>query len=378
MKNLFASIVLCALAASASAQFSGSRGQTDILRLREDIDKIAAIPGDRNLVQSTPDANASAPLQPLGSALENLDYPVAPRFLELEIEKQRVRMAYMDAASGMLGGMTPFSPNQRSLPTVLLLHGKNFGGFYFENVMRALTTAGYRVLVPDQIGFGKSSKPDIDYSFDLLADNTARLLDELKIERVSVLGHSMGGMLATRFALKYSNRVNKLVLENPIGLEDYSQFIPAQSLETVYQTELGDTDAAKIRALFRAVETGIRKISGNQSASGAGRRVAARGEIGGAHLSDDRVAAGCRAVFAASSADAFGDRAGRSHRCRKELCECAGHKKSGKLSRTRSRGGARDSRREIGGVWGHRAHSASGIARPFQFDTFGIFKVEKF
>jgi pimeloyl-ACP methyl ester carboxylesterase len=116
--------------------------------------------------------------------------------------------------------------------------------------MRALVTEGYRVVVPDQIGFGKSSKPEIGYSFDLLADNTALLLDELKIARVSVVGHSMGGMLAAKFALKYPNRINKLVLENPIGLEDYYKVIPAQTLETVYRNELADTDPAKIRAFY--------------------------------------------------------------------------------------------------------------------------------
>ncbi|PQV63165.1 Pimeloyl-ACP methyl ester carboxylesterase [Abditibacterium utsteinense] len=186
----------------------------------------------------------------LGGALEGETYPVTPRFIELEIQNQRVRMFYMDAATGTVGGMAPTSPRPMELPAVLLLHGKNFSGFYFENVMRALVAQGYRVLVPDQIGFGKSSKPDINYSFDLLADNTAKLLDALKIERVSVLGHSMGGMLAARFALKYPNRVNKLILENPIGLEDYSQFIPAQSLESVYARELADTDASKTRAFY--------------------------------------------------------------------------------------------------------------------------------
>ena len=156
----------------------------------------------------------------------------------------------MDAASGTTGGMAPFSPRPMRSRVVLLLHGKNFGGNYWEQTMRALVTAGYRVVVPDQIGFGKSSKPEIAYSFDLLAQNTAKLLDSLQIERVSVVGHSMGGMLATKFALQFPGRVEKLILENPIGLEDYSRFIPAQSLETVYATELADTDISKIRAFY--------------------------------------------------------------------------------------------------------------------------------
>jgi pimeloyl-ACP methyl ester carboxylesterase len=63
--------------------------------------------------------------------------------------------------------------------TVVLMHGKAFGGYYFLNVIEALTAAGYRVVVPDQLGWGKSSKPDIHYSFQLFAANTTAILDHL-------------------------------------------------------------------------------------------------------------------------------------------------------------------------------------------------------
>lgn len=188
---------------------------------------------------------------PLGAALEGYPYPVAPKFIELEVQGQRVRMFYMDAAAGVTGGLAPYSPRPMAMPAVVLLHGKNFGGYYFEGPMRALVAAGYRVIVPDQVGFGKSSKPDINYSFDLLAQNTAKLLDTLGVRQAAFVGHSMGGMLATRFAVLYPERVTKLVLENPIGLEDYSKSIPAQTLDTVYNAELADTDPAKITAFYR-------------------------------------------------------------------------------------------------------------------------------
>jgi pimeloyl-ACP methyl ester carboxylesterase len=66
-------------------------------------------------------------------------------------------MAYMD--------IKPDNPNGKAL---MLFHGKNFGGYYWTNVIKALSAKGYRVLVPDQIGFGKSSKPFINYSFHRL------------------------------------------------------------------------------------------------------------------------------------------------------------------------------------------------------------------
>jgi pimeloyl-ACP methyl ester carboxylesterase len=134
---------------------------------------------------------------------------------------------------------------------VVLMHGKNFGGYYWRDVAQALATAGYRVIVPDQIGWGKSSKPEIRYSFQLLAANTAQLLDVLGIKTAALVGHSTGGMLAVRFALMYPERVTQLVLEDPIGLEDYRVYIPPQTDETLYRAELANTDAEKIRAFYK-------------------------------------------------------------------------------------------------------------------------------
>ncbi len=132
----------------------------------------------------------------------------------------------------------PAQPNGK---TVLLLHGKNFNGYYWKTVVHWLTTNGYRAIVPDQVGWGKSSHPDIHYSFHRLAANTKHLLDTLGIRNVTVLAHSMGGMLGTRFTLMYPEMVEKLVLENPIGLEDYKTFVPYQTPEQQFQKEKSAT-----------------------------------------------------------------------------------------------------------------------------------------
>ncbi|MFX4516588.1 alpha/beta fold hydrolase, partial [Acinetobacter baumannii] len=86
-------------------------------------------------------------------------------------------------------------------------------------VIDTLTAAGYRVLVPDQIGFGKSSKPQGDLHFDTLARNTMALLDHLGIAKADVVAHSLGGMLAVRIARAFPDRIAHLVLTAPIGLE---------------------------------------------------------------------------------------------------------------------------------------------------------------
>jgi pimeloyl-ACP methyl ester carboxylesterase len=163
-----------------------------------------------------------------GSRLEGVDYPFPAEVFRFESQGETLEMAYMDIAAE--------EPNGRA---VVLLHGKNFNGYYWESTVRALTAAGYRVVVPDQIGFGKSSKPrNYQFSFQQLAVNTRALLDRLGIEKTSVVGHSMGGMLAIRFALMFPDRVEKLALIDPIGLEDWKRFVPYRTITEWYSNEL--------------------------------------------------------------------------------------------------------------------------------------------
>jgi len=165
--------------------------------------------------------------EPLGIALETWPYPYPVQFLRVEAEGQVLRMAFMDV-----------KVDRADAPAVVLLHGKNFFGAYWENTIRALTGAGFRVVVPDQIGFGKSSKPDLHYSFDLMAAQTAALLDHLRVRQAVIVGHSMGGMLAVRFARNYPERTAKLALEDPIGLEDYRMTVPPAPTDALFRQEL--------------------------------------------------------------------------------------------------------------------------------------------
>lgn len=157
-------------------------------------------------------------------------YPYPIHYIHLNIEQQPVRMAYMDVA--------PQHPNGKA---IVLLHGKNFNGYYWKDIIAALTDKGYRVVVPDQAGWGYSDKPDIHYSFHLLAHNTKQLLDTLGISNIYLVGHSMGGMLAARFTLMYPALVERLVFENPIGLEDYKTFIPYRPVDSQFFSEMKAT-----------------------------------------------------------------------------------------------------------------------------------------
>jgi pimeloyl-ACP methyl ester carboxylesterase len=163
-------------------------------------------------------ADATAPL-----------YPV--KFFDIVAEDQPVRMAYRDVPAA----------SKANGETVLLFHGEDFSGSYWEKTAETLASDGFRVVVPDQLGFGASSRPNIHYSFHQMAENTRRLLSYLNVREIEVVGHSMGGMLAVRFTLLYPTMVRKLVLEDPIGLEDYRTFVPYVPLENEVHINLHAT-----------------------------------------------------------------------------------------------------------------------------------------
>lgn len=173
-----------------------------------------------------------------GPMLERFTYPWPVQTMEVDVVGAPARMAFMDIA--------PQRPNGR---TVVLLHGKNFCGATWESSAQALLGAGYRVIIPDQIGFCKSSKPrSAQYSFEMLASYTRRLLESRGVTRATIVGHSMGGMLAMRYAIMYPKAVETLVLVNPLGLKDRSEEgVPYADVETLWAGEK-KTSYASIKA----------------------------------------------------------------------------------------------------------------------------------
>lgn len=175
-------------------------------------------------------AAPSAPGPVYGEELQGFEYPYPLHRFEFNSQGQPVQMGYMDISpSGKANGRT-----------AVLMHGKNFCAATWGDSIKALSAAGYRVVAADQIGFCTSSKPEYyQYSFQQLADNTHALLTSLGIDKASVVGHSTGGMLATRYALMYAPETEKLVLVNPIGLEDWKALgVPWRTIDQWYEREL--------------------------------------------------------------------------------------------------------------------------------------------
>ena len=160
--------------------------------------------------------------------LSGYDYPFKLSRYKFQSQGKDLDMAYM---------YLPTSNSNKGVVT--LLHGKNFNGAYWKETAELLNSMGYGVLIPDQLGFGKSSKPlDYQYSFEALSNNTKNLLKHLDIKSTQLIAHSMGGMLASRFALLFPDITKRIILVNPIGLENYLNFVEYKDVNFFYEKEL--------------------------------------------------------------------------------------------------------------------------------------------
>jgi pimeloyl-ACP methyl ester carboxylesterase len=121
---------------------------------------------------------------------------------------QRIR--YIDTGSG---------------PVVILLHGLGGSSLAWLPNIAPLATK-FRVVVPDQLGFGKSDKPLIAYRIGTYVDFLDEFRKQLKIERMSLVGNSMGGWIAAAYTVAYPDRVERIVLEDAAG------FAPPPNFDT--------------------------------------------------------------------------------------------------------------------------------------------------
>ena len=190
------------------------------------------------VAQTAPPNPPQPPEAVYGPELEGFDYPFPVKQFEFTSQGAKLHMAFMDV-----------QPAQANGHTVVLFHGKNFTAATWERTIRVLAGAGYRVVAPDQIGFGKSAKPaHYQYSFQQLVHNTRAMLASIGVTHAALVGHSTGGMLAVRYALMFPREVDQMVLVNPIGLEDWAaEGVPSPTVDQWYQRELGAT-AQRIRA----------------------------------------------------------------------------------------------------------------------------------
>jgi pimeloyl-ACP methyl ester carboxylesterase len=130
-------------------------------------------------------------------------------------------------------------------PTVILLHGLGGQSANWAFNIPALA-ANYHVIAPDQIGFGKSDRLTIQYRVGTYVDFLDKFMSELKIEKASLVGNSLGGWVAALTAIKYPNRVEKVVLADAAGLKP-----PDIDLAQIYSLNYSTRD--EVRQLVKLV-----------------------------------------------------------------------------------------------------------------------------
>ncbi len=155
----------------------------------------------------------------------------APSFPEKDITVYGQRIHYIDTGSG---------------PAVIVLHGLGGSSLaWLPNI--APLAAKFRVVVPDQLGFGKSDKPFIVYRIGTYVDFLEEFRKQLKIERVALVGNSMGGWIAAAYTVAYPDRVERLVLEDAAG------FAPPPNFDTKTFYALNPSTRAGMKAVAAKV-----------------------------------------------------------------------------------------------------------------------------
>ena len=155
--------------------------------------------------------------------------PTAP--VNKDVTVFGMKIHYVEAGSG---------------PVVILLHGLGGNSTNWAFNIAPLSQ-NYRVIVPDQIGFGQSDKPLINYRIGTYVDFLDRFLTELKIERASLVGNSMGGWIAASYALAYPNKVERIVLADAAG------FAPPKDLDIKTLSALNPSTREGMKQLAKLV-----------------------------------------------------------------------------------------------------------------------------
>jgi soluble epoxide hydrolase/lipid-phosphate phosphatase len=215
-------------------------------------------PSRRNLLKTSGMMAAGAALSGLfvsafaaGPALAQAGTPQLPRVRY--VPTNGIRMAVYEAGCG---------------PALVLLHGWPELAYSWRNQIPAIAAAGYRVIVPDQRGYGLTDRPDPVEAYDMahLTGDLVGLLDALGVERAVFCGHDWGGLVAWQLPLFHANRVAGVIGVNtpfvprlPIEPVEMLRFIFGDDMYVVQMHDYGKIDAVLNREADRFFRTQMRK-----------------------------------------------------------------------------------------------------------------------
>jgi len=136
------------------------------------------------------------------------DYPFKANFIEIE---EGMQMHYVDEG--------PKDAEQ----TVLLLHGEPSWSYLYRKMIPILAEVGHRIIAPDLIGFGKSSKPvDVEaYSYQNHNNWTKEILSQLNLKNITLFCQDWGGLIGMRLAAQHQEKFSRVAIANttfPMGV----------------------------------------------------------------------------------------------------------------------------------------------------------------
>jgi pimeloyl-ACP methyl ester carboxylesterase len=174
---------------------------------------------------------------------EELPHAERSRFIDVD----GVRVHYQEAG-------------ERDAPPVILVHGFCASTFVWSDVLLPVASAGFRVIVPDLMGYGFSEKPrNGEYTIEAQARLIVGLMDKLGIERATIVGSSYGGAVASVCALDYVERVERLVLVDAVINDDVKR---QPLLQLAAAPLMGDVVSPVLLSTYTLTRWRMRKVYG--------------------------------------------------------------------------------------------------------------------
>ena len=194
-------------------------------------------------------------------------YPlwVGDQQIRFHLWRSGVKSDYVEAAGYRLHYFEAAPPNDGGTPLVLV-HGLGARGEDWAAMIPALAAQGFHVYAPDLLGYGRSPRPDVDYSIPLEEQTVVNFMLAMHVPRADVDGWSMGGWIAMKLALDHPEMVDRLVIDDSAGT-----YFPATWGADLFTP----SDAAGVRKLIAmltpkphplpdfAAEAALRKLQRN-------------------------------------------------------------------------------------------------------------------
>ncbi|EGG28694.1 2-hydroxy-6-oxo-6-phenylhexa-2,4-dienoate hydrolase [Aequoribacter fuscus] len=153
---------------------------------------------------------------------------------------------YLEVSSRVTIHYTDHPAQNTERGVVVFVHGSGPGASGWSNFkfnVAAFQEAGFRCIVFDQPGYGLTSKPtDVDHTLDFFVENLVGLLDGLNIDKITLVGNSLGGAVSLGMALAHPQRVEKLILMAPGGIEERETYFQCVGIQEMVKFPMGSPE----------------------------------------------------------------------------------------------------------------------------------------